>query len=324
MLSPVQQFQRLYDRADISTTVNINREKLSMEQTVEKYMPFVFFGEGERPEPEAEKHIKSAVESIEFIGDRNGFETVKKAAQSQSFGTTVADGDTLTVVINDNADVKDVRRLVETAQDNGVYLNVPSAKMLESRFGADFMQESHEPVVDVPEVKKVHQVITNAGFDGGIDDKMEYATVDEAIKTDRDYMEFQRSFETPLDKAKFLINDFCEAEYRDGADFSDLHNIGLAYTTLTDDELPIQVTADLVDFKITYEFDGEVYNTEQYDSIEDMIENGLTGLDLNDLVSVHDSVIEKHMGKEEQTIEQIDGDEDIDKPFHLWTMTARD
>lgn len=69
-------------------------------------------------------------------------------------------------------------------------------------------------------------------------------------------MDFQRTFETPLDKAKWLINDFCEAEYREEADFSDLHNVGLAFTTLTDDELPIQVTADLVDFKITYEFDG--------------------------------------------------------------------
>ena len=45
-----------------------------------------------------------------------------------------------------------------------------------------------------------------------------------------------------------------------------------------------------VDFKITYEFDGEVYNTEQYDNIEDMIENGLTGLDFSDLVSVPDDV----------------------------------
>lgn len=116
-------------------------------------------------------------------------------------------------------------------------------------------------------------------------------------------MDFQRTFETPLDKAKFLINDFCEAEYREGADFSDLHNVGLAFTTLTDDELPIQVTADLIDFKITHEFDGEVFDTEQYDSIEDMIENGLTDLDFSDLVSVPDEVIERHTGKEEQTVE---------------------
>lgn len=116
-------------------------------------------------------------------------------------------------------------------------------------------------------------------------------------------MDFQRTFETPLDKAKWLINDFCEAEYREGADFSDLHNVGLAFTTLTDDELPIQVTADLIDYKIAYEFDGEVYNTDQYDSIEDMIENGLTDLDFSDLVSVPDEVIERHTGKDEQTVE---------------------
>ncbi|MFR4372352.1 MAG: hypothetical protein ACLT32_14805, partial [Ruminococcus bicirculans (ex Wegman et al. 2014)] len=111
------------------------------------------------------------------------------------------------------------------------------------------------------------------------------------------------TFETPLDKAKWLINDFCEAEYREEADFSDLHSVGLAFTTLTDDELPIQVTADLVDFKITHEFDGEVFDTEQFDSIEDMIENGLTDLDFSDLVSVPDEVIERHTGKDEQTVE---------------------
>ena len=124
-------------------------------------------------------------------------------------------------------------------------------------------------------------------------------------------MDFQHTFETPLDKAKFLINDFCEAEYREGADFSDLHNVGLAFTTLTDDELPIQVTADLVDFKITHEFDGEVFDTEQFDSIEDMIENGLTDLDFSDLVSVPDEVIDRHTGKDEQTVDLMSNAADV-------------
>ena len=124
-------------------------------------------------------------------------------------------------------------------------------------------------------------------------------------------MDFQRTFETPLDKAKWLINDFCEAEYREGADFDDLHNVGLAFTTLTDDELPIQVTADLVDFKITHEFDGEVFDTEQFDSIEDMIENGLTDLDFSDLVSVPDEVIDRHTGKDEQTVDLMSDATDV-------------
>lgn len=219
----------------------------------------------EMPEFFKEKELvqeKSAVQDITFLGNRNGFDAVNAVTNNDSFGTTVADGDRLSIVINADADVNDVRRLVETAQNNGVYLNVPSAKMLEARFGADFMQEEHkptvadlevgdiimydgarrevesisdnsislkdldapdfdgillstsdvlaydgwqedmerkgfeilskaeknEPVVDAPEAKKVHQVITNAGFDGGIDDKMEYATVDEAVKAGRDYL----------------------------------------------------------------------------------------------------------------------------------------
>ena len=127
-------------------------------------------------------------------------------------------------------------------------------------------------------------------------------------------MDFQRIFETPLDKAKWLINDFCEAEYHNGADFSDLHNIGLAFTTLTDDELPIQVTADLVDFKITHEFDGEVFDTEQFDSIEDMIENGLTELDFSDLVSVPDEVIDRHTSKAEQVVELMSDASAVETP----------
>lgn len=127
-------------------------------------------------------------------------------------------------------------------------------------------------------------------------------------------MDFQRTFETPLDKAKWLINDFCEAEYREGADFDDLHNVGLAFTTLTDDELPIQVTADLVDFKITHEFDGEVFDTEQFDSIEDMIENGLTELDFSDLVSVPDEVIDRHTSKAEQAVELMSDASAVETP----------
>ena len=127
-------------------------------------------------------------------------------------------------------------------------------------------------------------------------------------------MDFQRTFETPLDKAKWLINDFCEAEYREGADFDDLHNVGLAFTTLTDDELPIQVTADLVDFKITHEFDGEVFDTEQFDSIEDMIENGLTELDFSDLVSVPDEIIDRHTSKAEQAVELMSDASAVETP----------
>ena len=101
--------------------------------------------------------------------------------------------------------------------------------------------------------------------------------------------------ERTLEKAKKLINDFCDKEYGSTGDFNDLHNVSLAYTTLTDDELPIQVTADLVDFKITFELNGEKYNEEKYNSLEDLIDYELSNLDFDELVYVPDRVLEKYM-----------------------------
>ena len=126
-------------------------------------------------------------------------------------------------------------------------------------------------------------------------------------------LEFERTFETPLDKAKFLINEFSESEYETTEDFADMHNIGLAFTTLTDYQLPIQVTADLIDHKISYEFDNEVYKVEQYKDIEDMVDNGLVELDFDDLVDVPEDVIERHI----QDIENDNSEKYISVYMHL-------
>ena len=265
-LDTVSQFQRLYDRADTETMLNIGKENLSTEEKIAKYMPFVFFGEGERPKPEIAKNpdisennknwfvhtstsadgIKiglvgrkrnpdeeisgrnmeyssglftddneqgfniefaqkmadllnkngisdlhearnfieseiaerddfldintekidvsaesefiqqvvrdveelqisddediSEVHDITFLGDNSKFDAVKAMTNTESFGTTFADGDRLSVVINDDADIDDVRRLIETAIDNEVYLNVSSSNFLESRFGDNFLE----------------------------------------------------------------------------------------------------------------------------------------------------------------------------------------
>ncbi|MDE6834534.1 MAG: hypothetical protein K2J39_09875, partial [Ruminococcus sp.] len=265
-LDTVSQLQKLYDKADTETMLNIGKENLSTEEKIAKYMPFVFFGEGERPKPEIEKNsdisennknwfvhtstsadgIKSGavgrkinpdeeisgrnmeycsglftddneqgfniefaqkmadllnkngisdlheaqnfidneiaerddfsdintekidvsadsefiqqvvrdvetlqnsddkdipvVNDITFLGDNSKFDAVKVVINTESFGTTIVDGDRLSVVIYDDADIDDVRRLVETAMDNDVYLNVSSSNFLESRFGDDFLE----------------------------------------------------------------------------------------------------------------------------------------------------------------------------------------
>ena len=52
--------------------------------------------------------------------------------------------------------------------------------------------------------------------------------------------------EKELERAKELVNDYCQCEFHHDADFDDLENVGVAYTTLTDEEIPIQVSLDLI------------------------------------------------------------------------------
>lgn len=92
--------------------------------------------------------------------------------------------------------------------------------------------------------------------------------------------------ENALDKAKHLIDDFCREEYQreDGADYTDLTDVGVAYTTTEDDKHEIQARVNLVDFRIETLADGKVVRSEQYASLEELTEKGLQALSFDDLV----------------------------------------
>ena len=95
-----------------------------------------------------------------------------------------------------------------------------------------------------------------------------------------------------LEIAKEFINDFCEAEYGSPADFSDLEKVGIAYTTVTDEEIPIQVNADLVHYRIERYLGGQFLERRQYESLDELIQNELAELDFDGLVSVSDEELE--------------------------------
>ena len=95
-----------------------------------------------------------------------------------------------------------------------------------------------------------------------------------------------------LEIAKEFINDFCEAEYDSPADFSDLEKVGIAYTTVTDEEIPIQVNADLVHYRMERYLDGQFLERRQYESLDELIQNELAELDFDNLVSVSDEELE--------------------------------
>ena len=89
-----------------------------------------------------------------------------------------------------------------------------------------------------------------------------------------------------LEIAKEFINDFCVAEYGSSADFSDLEKVGIAYTTVTDEEIPIQVNADLVHYRIERYLGGQFLERRQYESLDELIQNELAELDFDQLTSV--------------------------------------
>ena len=97
-----------------------------------------------------------------------------------------------------------------------------------------------------------------------------------------------------LERAKGLISDFCRSEYGSEADFSDPAKIGVAYTTVTDDEIPIQVNIDLVNYRLERYLDDEHLETRQYGSLQELISNELENIDFSDLIHVSDADVEQY------------------------------
>ena len=97
-----------------------------------------------------------------------------------------------------------------------------------------------------------------------------------------------------LERAKGLISDFCRSEYGSEADFSDPAKIGVAYTTVTDDEILVQVNIDLVNYRLERYLDDEHLETRQYASLQELITNELENLDFSDLIHVSDEDVEQY------------------------------
>ena len=98
-----------------------------------------------------------------------------------------------------------------------------------------------------------------------------------------------------LDIAKEIIDEYCREEFErdEGADYSNLSEVNVAYTTTEDDKHEIQANVNLVDFKIETLVDGSVIRTEQYGSLKDMTERGLKNLSFDDLVYLSEEELER-------------------------------
>ena len=88
-----------------------------------------------------------------------------------------------------------------------------------------------------------------------------------------------------LDVAKELIDQFCSQEYGSEADFSDIQKVSIAYITITDDEIPVEVYVNLIEFRLERYIEGIIVDSRQYRSLEELTEQELVNLDFDELVS---------------------------------------
>lgn len=114
-----------------------------------------------------------------------------------------------------------------------------------------------------------------------------------------------------MERAKGLISEFCQCEYGSEADFSDMAKIGVAYTTITDDEIPIRVNIDLVNYRLERYLDDEHLETRQYSSLQGLIDNELENLDFSDLIHVSDEELESHRWHEPTKSEKLNNNPSI-------------
>ena len=208
-----------------------------------------------------------------------------------------------------------------------VYGNYPDERAHAEAAGRDWVEKSAASTEsDIAPADRFHVVSLDQGF------YIRYAIWDDEadgyyVDADGVAEEFTSEWQAEeyrlklqeqvlMERAKGLISDFCQSEYGSEPDFSDPAKIGIAYTTITDDEIPIQVNIDLVKFRLERDLNGEHLETRQYSSLQDLIANELEILDFSDLVHVSDEDIEQYRwhNREEATEKALETVESVSLP----------
>lgn len=75
-----------------------------------------------------------------------------------------------------------------------------------------------------------------------------------------------------INQAKQLVDEFCMKEFGNDADFSDLTLVPIAYSTVTDEELPVEIYVDLEGFRLVYCVDEDVVGEIFYKNPEEFLD----------------------------------------------------
>ena len=110
-----------------------------------------------------------------------------------------------------------------------------------------------------------------------------------------------RDLTTALEEARQLIDEYCQAVFEQGADFSDLSHVDLAYSATADSEHTVEIFADLTAYRLVYQVDGETVYENSCESLSDL-NVYLANLDFDVIVAQADEWYQqKHRVRTEET-----------------------
>ena len=193
-------------------------------------------------ELEVEEQLRAAMEENDIVGEIKG--VVLYGSRSRGLETS-EETDIDIVVQIDGAELKE-DALFNIFNDlnitiDGITVDVNPIRPEETGTLDEYLPKA-EAYLEQKQAERAEQVFSSS--DG---------------KQDQVGLEVPLEQEALIEEAKKRINDFVATEYdSEGADFSDLSNIGVAYTTTEDGEHEIQASVDLENNNIVKKVDGSV------------------------------------------------------------------
>ena len=129
-----------------------------------------------------------------------------------------------------------------------------------------------------------------------------------------------------LGRAKWLINAYCMEVFEQEADFSALSHVPLAFSSTSDSAHTVEISADLVSFRLSYLVDGAEATSIQCAGFRDLNEF-LANLDFDEMVAFAEEEYNKQQTQKKQTeVQQTEDDPfpEIDPAAIRRTLAERD
>ena len=124
---------------------------------------------------------------------------------------------------------------------------------------------------------------------------------------------FVSSEQALLEQAKETIDAFCRREYEqeEGADYTDLSSVKIAFTTTEDEMHEIQAVVNLTEYRMETYIDDVLVDCVSYGSLASLVQDGLGYLDFDSLVSVTEEQLEPFYKEEAPTPAEIQDNQEL-------------